>query len=91
MSSYKLCLIHYGKNCEIVLDHLHGLDTIDETTTSQQLNSPKFGNDIMWLYIKISDNVLDATDNTSKFHYVITDMANKVVFKLHGMKWRKVK
>jgi hypothetical protein len=70
MSTYNLCLIHYGKNSELVVDHLHGLDTITDSTMSQQLNSPMYSDDIMWLYIKLSDTVLGITDNTSKYYYV---------------------
>jgi hypothetical protein len=92
MEKYSVCIATYGHQRNVITTRLHGLDNVDDSTTSQELNSTKFSNDILWLYLKLADNTLSATGDyfTYRFFYVIKDSKGNIKFRL-GKKNKWVK
>ena len=86
-----LCLMNYDKNRKLVLNRLSGISTIPDNIKLKELNSILQSNSIMWDYIRISDNVLHATNDHYRFWYVLTDESYKVKFKLLKNVWERVK
>ena len=85
-----LCLMNYDKNRKLVLNRLSGISTIPDNIKLKEMNSISQSNSIMWDYIRISDNVLHATDDYYRFWYVLTDESYKVKFKLLKMCGREL-